>query len=163
MLDKKIPLPWGAINIAPVVSTAQTNVSANDLVAAFGKQDVKVELQTLSAFAAKVEALLAAMEGSAAAPYKLEEQKLTQTSFVSGGNPGSFTEAVALTTAYGKVHSQLVKFHKDFKAQIEAMQNAVTKTAGTYSTNEDNTTADQNAVAKNAGVSPTTTKEKTTL
>ncbi len=163
MLDGKIPLPWGGINIAPMVSTAQTNFSASDLVSAFGKQDVKVELQTLSNFAAKVEALLAAMEGSAAAPYKLEQQKLTQTSFVSGDNPGSFTEAVALTTAYSKVHAQLVKFHKDFASQIEAMQAAVSKTAGTYSTNEDNTTAAQKAVAKSADVPSPTTKENTTL
>ncbi|MFI8460374.1 hypothetical protein ACIRST_30600 [Kitasatospora sp. NPDC101447] len=154
--------PFG-FGINRVVSTVQTNFSANDLVSAFGKQDVKVELQTLSNFAAKVEALLAAMEGSAAAPYKLEEQKLSQASFVSGGSPGSFTEAVALTTAYGKVHSQLVRFHKEIKAQIEAMQTAVTKTGGAYSTNEDHTTAAQNAVAQGAGVNSPATTDNTKL
>ncbi|WP_051830998.1 MULTISPECIES: hypothetical protein [Streptomyces] len=135
-----------------MVSTAQTNFSASDLVSAFGKQDVKVELQTLSNFAAKVEALLAAMEGSAAAPYKLEQQKVETAHFASA----KFDEATALTTAYGKVHTQLIKFHKDFVKQIQTMQEAIAATQGNYTTNEDNTTADQNAVAKNAGVtSPT--------
>ncbi|MFE4397307.1 MULTISPECIES: hypothetical protein [Streptomycetaceae] len=129
----------------------QTNVSAGDLVAAFGKHDVQVELDTLTAFAGKIEALLAAMEGSAAAPYKLQEQKLTGKSFASA----EFSEATALTTAYEKVHAQLVKLHKDFVSQIEAMKNAVMKTAGNYSTNEEHTTAAQNSVAKGAGV-PTT-------
>ncbi|MFJ7910087.1 hypothetical protein [Kitasatospora sp. NPDC096204] len=149
MLDQKITLPWvGGINLAPIVSTVQTNVSASDLVAAFGKQNVKVELDTLTTFAGKVEALLAAMDGSPAAPYKLQEQKLTGKSFASA----EFAEATALTSAYEKVHAQLVQLHKDFVSQIEAMKNAVVKSASAYSTNEDHTTAAQNAVAKGAGV-----------
>ncbi|MFE4516869.1 hypothetical protein ACFRMQ_22045 [Kitasatospora sp. NPDC056783] len=147
MLDQKLPWPFGGVNIAPVVSTVQTNVSASDLVSAFGKQDVQVELDTLKTFAGKVEALLAAMEGSPAAPYKLQEQKLTGKSFASA----EFAEATALTTAYGKVHGQLVQLHKDFAAQIQAMQTAVSRTASNYATNEDHTTAAQNGVAQNAG------------
>ncbi|MFE6053422.1 hypothetical protein ACFQ6N_21920 [Kitasatospora sp. NPDC056446] len=146
MLDKKIPWFFGGINIAPVVSTAQTNVSAGDLVAAFGKHDVKVEVDTLTAFANKVEALLLAMEGSAAAPYKLQQQKLTGQSFAGA----QFVEATALTTAYEKVHAQLVQLHKDFAAQIQSMQTAVSQTANNYAANESHTTAAQNAVAKNA-------------
>ncbi|MFF2074571.1 hypothetical protein ACFVXG_07425 [Kitasatospora sp. NPDC058162] len=163
MLDgPTIPLPWGhGIKIAPVVSTVQTSVSAGDLVAAFGKNDVQVELQTLTAFATKVEALLAAMEGSEAAPYKLEAQKLTQANFVSGENPGALSEAVALNSAYNKVHRQLVQLHKDFKAQIQAMQKAVVQSAGSYGTSDENAAADQNAVARSAGV--TGPKEKTNL
>ncbi|MBD0669162.1 hypothetical protein [Streptomyces sp. CBMA156] len=148
MLEKKLPWPFGGVNIAPFVSTAQTNVSAGDLVAAFGKQNVQVELDTLKTFAGKVEALLAAMEGSPAAPYKLQEQKLTGKSFASA----EFAEATALTTAYEKVHAQLVQLHKDFAAQIQKMQAAVSQTASIYATNEDHTTAAQNAVAKDAGV-----------
>ncbi|WP_316526608.1 hypothetical protein [Kitasatospora brasiliensis] len=150
MLDQKIPMPFGigGINVAPIVSTIQTNVSASDLVAAFGKQDVQVEIDTLTTFAGKVEALLAAMEGSAAAPYKLQEQKLTGKSFASA----EFAEATALTSAYEKVHAQLVQLHKDFASQIQAMQKAVAQTASNYATNEDHTTAAQNAVAKDAGV-----------
>ncbi|MFD8701258.1 hypothetical protein ACFV1W_01380 [Kitasatospora sp. NPDC059648] len=152
MLDgPKIPLPWGGINLAPVVSTAQTDVSAGDLVAAFGKHDVNVEIDTLTVFAKKIEALLAAMEGSEAAPYNLEAQTLTQQSFVSGHTPESFPEAVALSSTYGKVHSQLVKLHKDFVSQISAMQKAVTTTEANYRTNENNATAAQNAVASSAG------------
>ncbi|MFF4818494.1 hypothetical protein ACFY2K_28365 [Kitasatospora sp. NPDC001309] len=163
MLDgPTIPLPWGhGIKIAPVVSTVQTNVSAGDLVAAFGKHDVQVEINTLTEFAKKVEALLAAMEGSEAAPYKLEAQKLTRENFVSGQNPGAFSEAVALNSAYNKVHSQLVKLHKDFTAQIKAMQNAVVQSAGSYGTSDENAAAAQNAVAKSAGV--TGPKDKTNL
>ncbi|MFJ2866975.1 hypothetical protein [Kitasatospora sp. NPDC087314] len=145
------------MGIGPVISTVQTYVSAGDLVSAFGKQDVKVELDTLTSFAKKIEALLQAMEGSPAAPYKLQEQKLTGGSFASA----EFAEATALTAAYGKVHTQLVKLHKDFVSQIEAMKNAVAQTAGNYSTNEDDTTAAQNAVAKNAGgTTPTAGSER---
>ncbi|MFE5583377.1 hypothetical protein [Kitasatospora sp. NPDC056531] len=155
MLDgPTIPLPWGGINLAPVVSTAQTDGSAGALVAAFGKHDVKVELDTLTTFAKKVEALLQAMEGSEAAPYKLEAQKLTQQSFVSGGT--TFAEATDLNSAYEKVHAQLVKLHKDFASQIQSMQTAISHTASTYTTNEDHTTAAQKAVAQSAGAaSPT--------
>ncbi|MFJ9845372.1 hypothetical protein ACIRYZ_34010 [Kitasatospora sp. NPDC101155] len=157
MLDggPKIPLPWGGIDLTPVVSTAQTDGSAGALVAAFGKHDVQVELDTLTAFANKIEALLQAMEGSEAAPYKLEAQNLTQGSFVSGGSAGQFLEAVTLSSTYEKVHTQLVKLHKDFALQIEAMRKAVVGTEGHYRTNEDQTTADQNAVAKSTGVAGT--------
>ncbi|MER7754829.1 hypothetical protein [Kitasatospora sp. NPDC097643] len=139
---------WG---FGPAISTMQTYVSAGDLVSAFGKQDVKIELDTLTAFAKKIEALLAAMDGSPAAPYQLQEQKLAQASFASGDS-SSFTEATALNSAYDKAHAQLVKLHKDFVSQIQAMRDAVSDTAGNYSTNENHTTAAQNAVAKNAGV-----------
>ncbi|MEV7600360.1 hypothetical protein AB0O91_23590 [Kitasatospora sp. NPDC089797] len=157
MLDgPTIPLPWGhGVKLAPVFSTAQTNVSAGDLVAAFGKHDVKIELDTLTAFAKKIEALLAAMEGSEAAPYKLAAQNVSQQNLVSGDQAHQFVEAVALSSTYEKVHTQLVKLHKDFTAQIKAMQKAVTSTAQNYSTNEDNATDDQNAVAKNAGLTGT--------
>ncbi|GAA3004174.1 hypothetical protein [Kitasatospora sp. NPDC127116] len=147
MLEHKLPWPLGGVDLAPFVSTLQTNGSANDLVAAFGKQNVQVELDTLTTFAGKVEALLAAMEGSAAAPYKLQEQKLTGKSFASA----EFAEATALTAAYEKVHAQLVQLHKDLASQIQAMQTAVSRTASIYGTNEDHTTAAQNAVAQNVG------------
>ncbi|MFE7527789.1 hypothetical protein ACFU7Y_19035 [Kitasatospora sp. NPDC057542] len=148
MLEQKLPWPFGGINIAPIISTVQTNVSAAALVAAFGKHDVEVELGTLRNFAAQVEATLAAMEGSAAGPYKLQEQKLTGKSFASA----EFAEATALTTAYEKAHTQLVKLHKDLMSQIDAMKEAVMNSAGRYSTNEEHTTAAQNAIAKGAGV-----------
>ncbi|MFJ8471930.1 hypothetical protein [Kitasatospora sp. NPDC094011] len=151
-LERKLHLPWvGGVNIAPVFSTAETNSTAGDLVSAFGKHDVKVELDTLTGFAKKIEALLAAMEGSEAAPYKLAAQKVSQQNFVSGDEAHQFVEAVALSSTYEKVHTQLVKLHKDFAAQIKAMQHAVTSTAQNYSTNEDKTTDDQNAVAKRTG------------
>ncbi|MET8623543.1 hypothetical protein ABZW30_07265 [Kitasatospora sp. NPDC004669] len=162
MLDgPTIPLPWGhGVKIAPVVSAAQTNVSADDLVKAFGKQDVQIELDTLTNFANKVDALLQAMEGSAAAPYKLQEQKVSQGSFINASDAGKFPEAVALHTAYDKVHDQLVKLHKDFAAQIEAMKAAVTDTHSKYTSNEDHTTAAQKAVA--AGASGTASTSNVT-
>ncbi|MGW2372735.1 MULTISPECIES: hypothetical protein [Kitasatospora] len=142
--------PWGGYG--PLVSMGQTYGDANALVTAFGGQNVQIEIQTLTAFATKVEALLAAMEGSEAAPYKLEAQKLTRENFVSGKNPGAFPEAVDLNSAYSKVHSQLVKLHKDFTAQIQAMQKAVVQSAGSYGTSDENAAAAQNAVASSAGV-----------
>ncbi|MFD8753208.1 hypothetical protein ACFV0O_19850 [Kitasatospora sp. NPDC059577] len=134
----------------PTISESQTYGDANALVAAFGNQNVQVEIDTLTVFAKKVEALLLAMDGSAAAPYNLQEQKLQGKDFASA----TFVEATDLTTAYGKVHSQLVQLHKDFLAQITAMKDAVSKTASNYQTNEDNTTAAQNAVAKGVGATP---------
>ncbi|MEU4585788.1 hypothetical protein AB0F92_27480 [Kitasatospora aureofaciens] len=142
----------GWAGFGPLVSMGQTYGDANALVTAFGKQNVQIELQTLTAFATKVEALLAAMEGSEAAPYKLEAQRLTRENFVSGEQPERFSEAVALNSAYSKVHSQLVKLHKDFTAQIQAMQKAVLESADSYGTSDANAAAAQNAVAKSTGV-----------
>ncbi|MER6397048.1 MULTISPECIES: hypothetical protein [unclassified Kitasatospora] len=130
-----------------VVRAVETNVSASALVSAFGSKNVKIELDTLTAFAKKIEALLQAMEGSEAAPYKLQEQRLHADNFGKG-----FTQSTDLTAAYGKTHDALVKLHKDFVSQIEAMKTAVAQTAGNYAGNEENTTAAQQAVAKNAGV-----------
>ncbi|MFD8785558.1 hypothetical protein [Kitasatospora sp. NPDC059599] len=147
MLDAKVPLPFGGgINLAPVVSTAQTNVSAGNLVAAFGKHDVQVEIDTLVEFTKKIDALLLVMEGSAAAPYQVQEQKLEGQHLASA----TFVEATDLTAAYGKVHAELVKLHKDFVSQIQAMKDAVSTTAGHYTTNENHTVAAQKAVAKGA-------------
>ncbi|MGA5818477.1 hypothetical protein ACPC54_11535 [Kitasatospora sp. NPDC094028] len=142
---------------APLRSIVQTGNSASDLVSAFGKHDVEIELQTLTKFAKQVEALLAAMEGSEAAPYKLAAQKVTADSFVKPGEADKFPEAGALNTAYNKVHAQLVKLHKDFAAQIEAMKSAVTDTHSKYATNEDHTTTAQKTVAQGAGLTPPST------
>ncbi|WP_406202430.1 hypothetical protein OH807_24145 [Kitasatospora sp. NBC_01560] len=130
-----------------IVRAAETNTSASSLVAAFGSKNVQIELDTLTAFTKKIEALLQAMEGSAAAPYKLQEQRLHADNF--GKN---FAESTDLTSAYGKVHDQLVKLHASFVSQIEAMKNGVAKTASNYAGNEEQTTAAQQTVAKNAGI-----------
>ncbi|MFJ9949283.1 hypothetical protein [Kitasatospora sp. NPDC091207] len=130
-----------------VVRAVETNVSASALVSAFGSQNVKVELDTLTAFAKKIEALLQTMDGSEAAPANLQEQRLHADNFGTG-----FTQSTDLTAAYGKTHDALVKLHKDFVSQIEAMKTAVAKTAGNYAGNEEHTTAAQKSVAKNAGV-----------
>ncbi|MEE1788908.1 hypothetical protein PUR71_39315 [Streptomyces sp. SP17BM10] len=122
-----------------------------DLVSAFGKQDVKVELDTLTTFANRIEVLLQTMEGSAAAPDKLQEQTLTGKVLISGAYSGNVVEAVALTAAYDKVHTQLVKLHKDFASQIEAMKLAVAKTAGNYAGNEQATADAHKAVHANLG------------
>ncbi|MEV7775318.1 hypothetical protein [Kitasatospora sp. NPDC086791] len=132
----------------PTISESQTYSSAQDLVTAFGGQNVQVEIDTLTVFAKKVEALLQTMEGSAAAPYNMQEQKLQGKDFASA----TFVEATDLTTAYGKVHAELVQLHKDFLSQITAMKDAVSRTAGGYQTNEDHTTAAQKAIATSTGV-----------
>ncbi|MGW2253603.1 hypothetical protein ACWCXH_25915 [Kitasatospora sp. NPDC001660] len=125
--------------------------SVPDLVTAFGKHDVKVELDTLTTFANKIEALLQTMEGSAAAPGKLQEQKLTGKVLISGAYSDHVVESVALMAAYDKVHTQLVKLHTDFAAQIEAMKTAVAKTVGSYAGNEETTAAAHKAAATNLG------------
>ncbi|MBV6698697.1 hypothetical protein KV557_16460 [Kitasatospora aureofaciens] len=135
----------------PVVVPTPELPNISDLVSAFGKQDVKVEIDTLTTFANKIEALLQTMEGSAAAPDKLQEQKLTGKALISGAYSGDVVEATALTAAYDKVHTQLVKLHTDFVSQIEAMKTAVAKTAGSYAGNEEATAAAHKAVATSYG------------
>lgn len=158
LLDSQLVIPLGVpiyggtkVNVAPAVSTVQTDASAKQLVDAFGKHDVKVEIDTLTTFAKKIEALLLAMEGSAAAPYKVQEQKVEAPHLGSS----DFVEAKTLTGAYDKVHKELSKLHKDFALQIKAMKDSVTKSAGNYASNEDHTTAAQKAVGANAAASPT--------
>ncbi|WP_051837395.1 hypothetical protein [Streptomyces sp. NRRL WC-3742] len=153
LLESQIVIPMGVpiyggtkVNVAPVVSTGQTDTSAKQLVDAFGKHDVKVEIDTLTTFAKKIEALLLAMEGSPAAPYKVQQQKVEGVHLGEG-----FTEATALTGAYDKVHKELARLHKDFASQIQAMKESVSKSAGRYAANEDHTTAAQKAVAANTG------------
>ncbi|MFI6848805.1 hypothetical protein ACIBJD_29925 [Kitasatospora sp. NPDC050467] len=130
-----------------VVRAVETGNSASALVAAFGSKDVQVELDTLTAFTKKIEALLQAMEGSAAAPYNLQEQRLHADNF--GKN---FSQSTDLTTAYQRAHNELVNMHKVFVKQIEAMQKSVTTAAANYAGNEEQATAAQQAVAKNSGV-----------
>ncbi|MEU6233010.1 hypothetical protein [Kitasatospora sp. NPDC047058] len=130
-----------------VVRAVETNYSASALVSAFGSKNVQVELDTLSAFTKKIEALLQTMEGSAAGPTKLQEQRLQGDNF--GKN---FSQSTDLTTAYQRAHNELVNMHKIFVKQLEEMQKAVTKAAANYAGNEDHTVAAQQAVAKNAGI-----------
>ncbi|MQS13722.1 hypothetical protein F7Q99_15955 [Streptomyces kaniharaensis] len=133
----------------PVVPVEKPNVP--DLVSAFGKQDVKVELETLTAFAKKVEALLQTMDGSAASASKLQAQTLSGATLISGDKSGEVVEAAALTAAYDKVHTKLVKLHSDLVSQVDAMKLAVGKTAGSYAGNEEATAAAHKAVGTNLG------------
>ncbi|MFJ2575430.1 hypothetical protein [Kitasatospora aureofaciens] len=135
------------------VSYRQVAASAQELADTFKGQNVQVELETLTKFAKKIEALLSAMDGSEAAPYKLQEQKLTGAHFASS----EFAEATILTTAYDKVHAQLIQMHQDFVTQIDAMKHAVSKAGGNYANNEEHTAAAHNSVAKSmSGVAPST-------
>ncbi|MFJ9692937.1 hypothetical protein [Kitasatospora sp. NPDC101183] len=153
-VDETYTLPGIAVGVAgPTASEGQTYASAADLVSAFGKQDVKVEIDTLTTFAKKIEQLLLVMDGSAAAPYKVKAQK------VEGPHLGAdFDEATALTGAYDKVHKELAKLHKDFASQIQAMKDSVAKSAGNYASNEDHTTTQQKTVAANASAPPVDSK-----
>ncbi|MFJ2776385.1 MULTISPECIES: hypothetical protein [unclassified Kitasatospora] len=140
--------PWSLNDswIGRVVSQVQTDVSASALVTAFGSNDVKIELDTLTNFKKKVDALLASLEGSDAAQHKIQEQKLTPGNFGTG-----FTESSDLMAAYEKTHAAIAQLSKDFADQIAKMSEAVARTAGNYGTNEEHQTAAAKTVAKNAG------------
>ncbi|MCX4687409.1 hypothetical protein OG401_24420 [Kitasatospora purpeofusca] len=141
-------MPWTLSNswIGRVVGQVQVDVSANALVAAFGSKDVKIELDTLTNFKKKVDALLASLEGSEAAQHKIKEQKLL------AGNLGSgFHESADLIAAYEKTHAAIAQLSKSFAEQIDKMSKAVAQTAGSYGNNEEHQTAAVNAVAKGAG------------
>ncbi|MFD7410960.1 hypothetical protein [Kitasatospora purpeofusca] len=141
-------MPWTLSNswIGRVVGQVQVDVSANALVAAFGSKDVKIELDTLTNFKKKVDALLASLEGSEAAQHKIKEQKLL------AGNLGSgFHESADLIAAYEKTHAAIAQLSKSFAEQIDRMSKAVAQTAGGYGNNEEHQTAAVNAVAKGAG------------
>ncbi|MFB7675650.1 hypothetical protein ACFC26_30015 [Kitasatospora purpeofusca] len=140
-------MPWTLSNswIGRVVGQVQVDVSANALVAAFGSKDVKIELDTLTNFKKKVDALLASLEGSEAAQHKIKEQKL------HAGNLGSgFHESADLIAAYEKTHAAIAQLSKSFADQIDKMSKAVAQTAGSYGNNEEHQTAAVKAVAKNA-------------
>ncbi|MFJ8433656.1 hypothetical protein ACIQ9P_20375 [Kitasatospora sp. NPDC094019] len=135
--------PWTLDNswIGRVVGQVQVDVSATALVAAFGSKDVKIELDTLTAFKKKVDALLASLEGSEAAQHKIKEQKLY------AGNLGSgFHESADLIAAYEKTHAAIAQLSKSFAEQIDKMSRAVSQTAGSYGNNEEHQTAAVNAV-----------------
>ncbi|CAN3982419.1 hypothetical protein WN990_02870 [Kitasatospora purpeofusca] len=141
-------MPWTLSNswIGRVVGQVQVDVSANALVAAFGSKDVKIELDTLTNFKKKVDALLASLEGSEAAQHKIKEQKLL------AGNLGSgFHESADLIAAYEKTHAAIAQLSKSFAEQIDRMSKAVAQTAGSYGNNEEHQTAAVNAAAKGAG------------
>lgn len=144
-------MPWTLSNswIGRVVGQVQVDVSANALVAAFGSKDVKIELDTLTNFKKKVDALLASLEGSEAAQHKIKEQKL------HAGNLGSgFHESADLIAAYEKTHAAIAQLSKSFAEQIDKMSKAVAQTAGSYGNNEEHQTAAVNAVAKGADGGP---------
>ncbi len=137
--------------IGRVVGQVQVDVSATALVAAFGSKDVKIELDTLTNFKKKVDALLASLEGSEAAQHKIKEQKL------SAGNLGTgFHESTDLMAAYDRTHAAIAQLSKSFAEQIDKMSQAVAQTAGSYGNNEEHQTAAVKAAAKNAD-GPTTT------
>ncbi|MFI9329663.1 hypothetical protein ACIGZJ_19215 [Kitasatospora sp. NPDC052868] len=128
------------------ISAVQTEVSASALVSAFGSADVKIELETLTAFKKKVDALLASLEGSDAAQDKLKEQRL------NAGNLGTgFSESTDLMAAYDKTHAAIAQLSKSFADQIAKMSEAVAQTAVNYGSNEEHQTAASKTVAKNAG------------
>ncbi|MFE2109184.1 hypothetical protein ACFXAF_25425 [Kitasatospora sp. NPDC059463] len=139
--------PWTLDNswVGRVVGQVQVDVSATALVAAFGSKDVKIELDTLTTFKKKVDALLASLEGSEAAQHKIKEQKLT------AGNLGTgFHESTDLMAAYDRTHAAISQLSKAFAEQIDKMSQAVAQTAGSYGSNEEHQTTAVNAVAKNA-------------
>ncbi|MFF2039999.1 hypothetical protein ACFVVX_06215 [Kitasatospora sp. NPDC058170] len=132
--------------VQSAIGAVQTDVSASALVSAFGSKNVQIELETLTAFKKKVDALLASLEGSDAAKDKIAEQRL------SAGNLGTgFAESTDLMAAYDKTHAAIAQLSKSFAEQIAKMSEAVAQTAVNYGSNEEHQTAASKAVAKNAG------------
>ncbi|MGW4895215.1 hypothetical protein ACWEQL_23525 [Kitasatospora sp. NPDC004240] len=139
-----LPPAWslGEGLFSKVKGLIQVNNTAGSLAAGLGSKDVKVELESLEAFRKKVSQLLTELEGTPASPFLLQGQNLNQANLGSG-----FSESTDLMAAYDKVQPVLVTLCKSLLQQIDAMIQAVGKTAGNYGGNEEHQTAAVNAVA----------------
>lgn len=107
------------------------------LVAAVGAGAVRVEVDNLKTFKAKVDAMLQDLEGSPASQQQISEQRLTHGHLGDG-----FGEASDLLTAYNTVHSNLEKLSQTLAQQIEAMSITIDVSSKGYQNVEESRVAE---------------------
>lgn len=86
-----------------------------------GPAGMKVEMETLTTFKNRVDAMLKDLDQSDAAPKKIGEERLEQTHLGTG-----FGESSTLMATYNQVHDRLERLSRLLADQIEAMSISVT-------------------------------------
>ncbi|WP_190210564.1 hypothetical protein [Kitasatospora indigofera] len=128
-----------------VGGVAAAAMGAAQLVASYGAQSVRMELETLVTFKKRAEELLQALSSSPAAASQLSQLQLNQ------GNLGEgFAESADLMTAYNRTFNGLQELVKGLAVQIEGMTSALAQTAANYGATEEEQANTINTVARQA-------------
>ncbi|MDH6112457.1 hypothetical protein P3T36_001340 [Kitasatospora sp. MAP12-15] len=106
---------------------AQAAKNATALTNEVGGTQVQAEVETLTVFKGKVDAMLQTLDGSDAAQPKISQQALTADYLGTG-----FGESTALLNAYTVVHTNLETLSQTLAAQIQAMSIAISVSASGY-------------------------------
>ncbi|MFC9324691.1 hypothetical protein [Kitasatospora sp. NPDC057015] len=120
-------------------------MGAAALVASYGAQSVRMELETLVTFKKRAEELLQALSSSPAAVNQLSQLQLNQANLGTG-----FAESSDLMTAYNRTFNGLQELVKGLAVQIEGMTSALAKTAANYGATEQEQADTINTVARQA-------------
>jgi hypothetical protein len=133
-----------------VVDAAQLRASG------VSSSDLAYEMETLSDFKKKVDAMLASLDASDASEPKISQQNLDQTHVGTG-----FDDATNLLNAYNVVHQNLQTLSQTLSDQIQAMSIALNINMVGYQNVEDTQRQalwkihQQTDTQYNSGVSPT--------
>lgn len=112
---------------SPAWYQAQAAKNAAALTNEVGGTQVQAEVETLTVFKGKVDAMLQTLDGSDAAQPKISQQSLTADALGTG-----FGESTSLLNAYNVVHANLETLSKTLADQIQAMSIAINVSANGY-------------------------------
>ncbi|WP_327068513.1 hypothetical protein OG500_22665 [Kitasatospora sp. NBC_01250] len=101
-------------------------------VDAGGTQNLSLEMETLTEFKKRVDAMLTSLDGSDASQPKIAQQSLEQTHFGTG-----FPQSGDLYSAYNIVHTNLETLSTALSNQIEAMSIAINISINGYQNVDD--------------------------
>ncbi|MCC9306840.1 hypothetical protein LN042_06930 [Kitasatospora sp. RB6PN24] len=146
-----VPNEWSAL----AAKNAYLDTAHQLELSGVSPADLKVEVETLSEFKKKVDAMLTSLDDSDAAQPKISQQSLDQ------GHLGAFPDATNLLNAYDVVHQNLQTLSATLSQQIKAMSIALNININGYQEVDDeqrralwNIYAETNN-QYNSGVSPT--------
>ncbi|MDH6144241.1 hypothetical protein P3T35_006280 [Kitasatospora sp. GP30] len=147
-----VPGEWAALGAKNAYLDTARQLEASGVSAA----DLKVEVETLSEFKKKVDAMLQSLDESDAAEPKISQQSLDQGHVGTG-----FPDATNLLQAYNVVHQNLQTLSTTLSDQIQAMSIALNINMVGYTNVEDSQRQalwkiyNQTDEQYNSGVSPT--------
>ncbi|MFC8453179.1 hypothetical protein [Kitasatospora sp. NPDC057223] len=134
------PIGWVTGGVAAAA------VTAAKLVATYGAQSVKVEVETLVEFKKRAEELLSALQSSPATVSQLSEFQLHQDNLGTG-----FAESSDLMRAYERAFNNLPQLISALGNQIDGMSAALGTTAAGYGATEEQQESAANAVYQQGG------------
>ncbi|TQF03714.1 hypothetical protein E6W39_17595 [Kitasatospora acidiphila] len=146
-----VPGDWAALGAKNAYLDTARQLEASGVSAA----DLKVEVETLSEFKKKVDAMLQSLDDSDASTPKISQQSLDQD------HVGAFPDATNLLGAYDVVHQNLQTLSTTLSDQIQAMSIALNINMNGYQNVEDSQRQalwkiyNQTDEQYNSGVSPT--------